>query len=320
MRLRATETFCWLPPDRNSTAARATASGSPAVRRGRRRRAARPPASRKPSTEKWRNDWIVAFTLTPSTASAPRLRHRQQHDPDCNRLVGRDQRQLLAVADDPSRLRRWRPARTDRRAGAARCLRRRRSPRSRRLQGEADRPERLALKAVDHEHRTPSASGAVAARQPEGAADDQLDELRLVVAFASTKLPGLPSRRTVMRSAISRTSGRRGSRPPPDATEPCRRDRPVQRFDLVRSQGRGRLVEQQHLRVRHQRLGHLEELAVGQVRKPPERPEQLEVEVELGQPLARPLLPLPNRRSPVLGRRQERLFFTGSGRISEVSW
>ena len=34
----------------------------------------------------------------------------QQHDPGCNSLVGRDQRQLLAVADDASRLR-WLAAR-----------------------------------------------------------------------------------------------------------------------------------------------------------------------------------------------------------------
>ena len=86
-----------------------------------------------------------------------------------------------------------------------------------------------------------------------------------------------------------------------------RRRRSMERLHLVRSQGRGRLVEQQHLRVGDERLGHLEELAVREGEGARRGVgEQLEVEVELGKDLARPPLPPPVRRAPIRRRREDR--------------
>ena len=99
-----------------------------------------------------------------------------------------------------------------------------------------------------------------------------------------------------------------------DATTAAAGDGAVQGVHLVRPEGRGRLIEQQHLRIHDERLRHLEQLAVGQgegTRRSVR--EQLEVEVELGQQLPRPPLPLPEPRSPILGRRQEEVVLHGFG-------
>ena len=253
---------------------------------------------------------MVVFTLTPST------RHQrlalaitgQQHDPGSHRLVGRDQRQLLAVADDPPAFGGWRPARQSKSCGwplpsapAIPTI----SPLSQR---EADRPERLPLEAVDHEHLAGLAHLGGGRREGslERAADDQLDELRLGRGLRVERalVPAVAKDRDAvgdlehLRQAMAHVHHA-------DAATPAGGDGPMQRLHLVRSQGGGRLVEQQHLRVGDERLGHLEELAVGQGEGPRRGVrEQLEVEVELGQELPRPLLPPPERRSLVLGRRQ----------------
>ena len=64
----------------------------------------------------------------------------------------------------------------------------------------------------------------------------------------------------------------------------------MQRLHLVGPERGGGLVEQQHLGVGHERLGHLEELAVGQGEERRRRVgEELEIEVELGQHAAAPI-------------------------------
>jgi hypothetical protein len=56
----------------------------------------------------------------------------------------------------------------------------------------------------------------------------------------------------------------------------------VQGLHLVGVEGRGGLVEEEHLRLGDEGLGHLEELPVGQRQEPGRYVgEQLEIEVEL---------------------------------------
>ena len=149
----------------------------------------------------------------------------------------------------------------------------------------------------------------------EGAADDELDELRLgrglrveralVPAVAKDRDPigDLEHLRQAM-THVHHT----------DAAIPAGGDGPMQGRHLVRSQRRRGLVEQQHLRVGDERLGDLEELAVGQAEEPSQSVrEQLEVEVELGQELPRPLLPPPVPRSLGFGCRQEQVVLHGFG-------
>ena len=85
------------------------------------------------------------------------------------------------------------------------------------------------------------------------------------------------------------------------AAPPAGGDGAVERLDLVRPESGGGLVEEQHLGVGDQRLGHLEELSLGEREKPRGRiREELEIQVELPQEPARPLLPPPERR-PLVG-------------------
>ena len=89
------------------------------------------------------------------------------------------------------------------------------------------------------------------------------------------------------------------------AAAPASGDRPMKRIDLVGAQGRGGLVEEQHLRVGNERLRDLEELTVGEGEGPRRGVgEELEVEVELREEPARPLLPPPVRRALVRRGRQ----------------
>ncbi len=65
--VRETETFCWLPPERNSTGCSSDGvrTSSRATRSFTARRSDR--LRRKPSLVKRRSDWMVEFTRTPST-------------------------------------------------------------------------------------------------------------------------------------------------------------------------------------------------------------------------------------------------------------
>ena len=145
----------------------------------------------------------------------------QQHDSGPDRFVGRDQRQLLAVADHPSRFRRL---------AAGQAVEELRlpvafgagdptiSPASER---EADRPERLPLEAVDHEHLARlAASGAGGGNAASNGRPTMSSTSSASVVASASNVPWfLPSRRTVIRSATSSTSGSRWlTYTTPDAT------------------------------------------------------------------------------------------------------
>ena len=88
-----------------------------------------------------------------------------------------------------------------------------------------------------------------------------------------------------------------------DAAVLARHDGPVEGLDLFGAERGGGLVEEQHLGLGHERLGHLEQLALGHGERAHRGVgEQLEVEVEVGEDLARPLLPAPVARAPLAGR------------------
>ena len=230
---------------------------------------------------------MVAFTLTPEHRHQ-RLAFaitRQQHDARSDRLMGRDQRQLLAVADDPPGLRRLPARQAVEELGLPVAFGAGDPHDLAALQREADRPERLALQAVDHEHlaRFTHLGGGGREGGLERAADDQLDELRLgrglrvegaltaPVAQDGDAIGDLEDLGQTMADVHH-----------PDATPPARGHRSVQRVDLVRPEGGGGLVEQQHQRIGDERLRHLEELTVREAEGPRRGVrEELEVEVEL---------------------------------------
>jgi hypothetical protein len=169
--------------------------------------------------------------------------------------------------------------------------------------------------------RDSSRRGAGGERRLERAADDQLHELRLgrglrverplvpAVAKHRDAIGDLEHLRQAMahvhtptpRGCTRRRSGAgRRPRPVPGPWSARRAAAPS---------------------VRDERLGHLEQLAVGEAEEPRRSVrEQLEVRGRTRRGPSSPTLPLQNRRSRSSGPARKRLFFTGSARISEVSW
>ena len=84
-----------------------------------------------------------------------------------------------------------------------------------------------------------------------------------------------------------------------DTAPLARHDGAVERVDLIGAERCRGLVEEQDLGLVHECLGHLEQLALGH-REGRHRGigKQLQVEVELGEHLARPLLAAPVGRAP----------------------
>ena len=167
---------------------------------------------------------------------------RQQHDPRSHRLVRRDQHQLLAVADHATRPSAAGGPPGSRRAGAGRCPPRRRSRRSRRvcrvkLTGPKDWPCRPSTTSTSSAPRRSRARRRE--RRLERPADDQLDQLRfagrggverpLVAAVAQHGDPIGDLEH--LGQAVAHVHDA-------DTATLARRDRAVQRLDLVRARAR----------------------------------------------------------------------------------
>ena len=156
-RPRRPTTFCWLPPERNSTGCSSDGvriSSSLDEIAAPRRRSARRRRKPEPAEPAQRLDGGVDPHAEHAASTPPRLR-----SPGSSMIPARTASWVeISVSSLPSqttraRLRRRAGPRGSRRAGAGRCPRRPAIPTiSPLLQGEADRAERLALKAVDHEH------------------------------------------------------------------------------------------------------------------------------------------------------------------------
>ena len=80
-------------------------------------------------------------------------------------------------------------------------------------------------------------------------------------------------------------------------------DKCVEALDVLRSERRRRLVQEEDLRVGEQRLDDLEELPLGE-RQRPHRSGRWNVELKLREPLGRPLLHPPVRRLQVTRHRE----------------
>ena len=173
------------------------------------------------------------------------------------------------------------------------------------VQREADRAERLPLQGIDDEHFVGLGRRRNRRRERrlERAADDPLDQLRFrggrgvvgslmpPVTKHGDPVGDLEHFRQPM-ADVDHT----------DAATLARQHGSVEGLDLLWAEGGGGLVEEQHLGFGHERLGHLEQLALGH-RERAHRGvrEQLEVEVEVGEDLARPLLPVPVARASLPG-------------------
>ena len=87
-----------------------------------------------------------------------------------------------------------------------------------------------------------------------------------------------------------------------------------------RAEGRGRLIEEQDLGIGDQRLGDFEKLSLGQTEETGWGVgEQLEVEIEVRQKLARPFLAAPERWPLVGWRRQIEVVLNRLACTNEVS-
>ena len=221
--------------------------------------------------------------------------------------MGRDQRQLFAVANHTSCPRRSSPGEGVEELGLAVPLGTCDSHHLARFQGEADRTERLALKAVDHQHLTTlvrrlgrSRKGAL-----EWTAHDQLDQLGL---GGRVRIEGAADLAVAEHGYsvgdLQHLGESMADIHHPDSAPPAGGNGAMESLHLVRSQSRRGLVEEKHLGIGDQRFGHLEHLALGKREKACRRiGEELHVEVELAQQPARPFLSPPVRR-PLIGRRR----------------
>ncbi len=135
------------------------------------------------------------------------------------------------------------------------------------LEREADRPEGLALQTVDVQHlpglcrlRCGGGEGRL-----ERTAHDQLDEFGFgrVARRGGALHPAVTQHRDAVRD-LEHLGEPVADVHHADAALAACRDRAVQGLDLVRPQGRRRFVEQEHPRVRDERLGDFEQLALGQ--------------------------------------------------------
>ncbi len=211
--VREIDTFCWLPPDRNSTGC--SSDGVRVRRRSTRPRTALRSARRRrsPSTPNRPSDWIVEFTRTPSTGiSASRFRSPGNRTMPARTasLVDTRLSSLPSHATSPA-LGGTRPARQSNNWGwplpsapATPTI----SPlSSSRLTGPNDCPCRPSTSSTRRgaSDRSWACGNAASNGRPTISSTSCASEVA-----AASKVPWpRPSRRTVMRSEISSTSGSR---------------------------------------------------------------------------------------------------------------
>ena len=104
-----------------------------------------------------------------------------------------------------------------------------------------------------------------------------------------------------------------------DATLPAGGDRAVERFDLVRAERGGRLVEEQTFGSVTRALATSKSWRSASVRIPPGIREQLQVEVELAEQLVAPTSCAASTAAALGGAARYRLFLTGRAWIDDVS-
>ncbi len=229
----------------------------------------------------------------------------QQHDPRAERPDRRARVELLAVAGRRPRGS-LRTCERPEELHLAVALRARDSDDLAARHLEVDRPEPVAPKARDREeHLAPRLTlVSLRKRELERTPDHERDEALLRHRGRLER----PLAHAVAENADPVGDAEDLGQPVADVDDPDAGAAPlvnqrVETVDVLRPEGRRRLVEEQHLRLGEQCLDDLEELSLRERQRPRGRGRR-DVEVELGQPVGRPSVHASVRRSEV-GRCRE---------------